>query len=1111
MFHPYIFRYSLCKVFLKEVDTMTQQNSIEERQKRNQKHALQTQSIHDQLIEQEQWQKRQMQELSALESALREKRQHNEKSDYDYDIDTQKIQETQKPLEDEMSVGFDNLGDDNKAPKEMTNPDTEKLLEKNVSPNVKEALEAKPLTRDISPDNFLEKHFEFFPPGSTQAAEALFRNIGTQPLENIKKVVNALALNSHTFHKSINIFDIGDACVTVSVKDIHGNVTNVPLKEVKEHGLDSIDIDDVHITPSLALKGLIPPCSLSQEKQEALCRKYDTQGLQRKLTDIMVKYRETEYDVLSRPDSTAKDGVRAGSEKMIKAMNMLMSQEGLFPALFSPNKEEAYWALQETMKVWGNAVADYESQNNRMINKLDRETLEKKAKADETLFKEMSSIAHSSFNSMSDPQMMLAMFIVACVCPPLAMGLMAPHVIPAMVAPMAAKSVKRGKEKISNIEVLRRSVKAKDMSSSASAMAMLSTILPLMQAGVPPSDMRKYINGQINNYQKLQSAIEGHIHKAYAGLAQSLEANGKTLKLNSPAYHDFVSTLCSMGQETVKIVLGVSNVDEEGNAEIAGLHIKTLDSIGKIADLSGKVNFFDAHVTLHDIEGEQDSKDTPPYSLSDVHFEFTQRSPEEILSEISKKGKIDPSDKVIIDDMAHDANEYIKNLNSMVNLGIYSSWKRWDQYQRDNTPCPSHIIQNMLSSTQEIHKNDSTGSSNPEITSQNYNKYGIIENGSGLQVGKMADIRVSTIVSLFKSLRNTQEQINDIAQNEEFRKALQGERHKMRKAQGDGNEEDFIDFAHNPHTTAHFVQDTLLGSVVADLAMRSVPQEGWAVLQKIDKQYLPKIEAINTAIEKSKNEEERKTMVQFKEYQRKYCESVKQFKTAEMLMNVAEKEARIRLRSGEDTEPTLLEEIALSQAYGLLNAAHGNITDAKKISIQFLEPSVKGHYPMYTQEQDIQTQIKNLQDSKMMRDLFKDEPAYARLHTLEGKTECENSFMRKIYDKMKHLSDPDQEACLLAEAQSITAAANQTGLNGIGMDIMSLTMGVETYFEVQNLLNTEDPDVSHTQEGKDVVEVTEVDNSFDFSPNSFMQGIQKNATVPRAQTEEEPGSMSIGL
>jgi uncharacterized membrane protein YccC len=98
MFHPYIFRYSLCKVFFKEVDTMTQQNSIEERQKRNQKHALQTQSIHDQLIEQEQWQKRQMQELSALESALREKRQHNEKSDYDYDIDTQKIQETQKPL-----------------------------------------------------------------------------------------------------------------------------------------------------------------------------------------------------------------------------------------------------------------------------------------------------------------------------------------------------------------------------------------------------------------------------------------------------------------------------------------------------------------------------------------------------------------------------------------------------------------------------------------------------------------------------------------------------------------------------------------------------------------------------------------------------------------------------------------------------------------------------------------------------------------------------------------------------------------------------------------------------------------------------------------------------
>jgi hypothetical protein len=358
MFHPYIFRYSLCKVFFKEVDTMTQQNSIEERQKRNQKHALQTQSIHDQLIEQEQWQKRQMQELSALESALREKRQHNEKSDYDYDIDTQKIQETQKPLEDEMSVGFDNVENDNKTKEETAAPDTEKSSEESRPPTPEKA----PSTRGISPSDFLQEHFELFPPGSTQAAEALFRNIGTQPLENIKKVVNALALNSHTFHKSINIFDIGDACVTVSVKDIHGNVTHVPLKEVKEHGLDSIDIDDVHITPSLALKGLIPPCSLSQEKQEALCRKYDTQGLQRKLTDIMVKYRETEYDVLSRPDSTAKDGVRAGSEKMIKAMNMLMSQEGLFPALFSPNKEEAYWALQETMKVWGNAVADYESQ-----------------------------------------------------------------------------------------------------------------------------------------------------------------------------------------------------------------------------------------------------------------------------------------------------------------------------------------------------------------------------------------------------------------------------------------------------------------------------------------------------------------------------------------------------------------------------------------------------------------------------------------------------------------------------------------------------------------------------------------------------------------------------
>lgn len=1110
MFHPYIFRYSLCKVFFKEVDTMTQQNSIEERQKRNQKHALQTQSIHDQLIEQEQWQKRQMQELSALESALREKRQHNEKSDYDYDIDTQKIQETQKPLEDEMSVGFDNVENDNKTKEETAAPDTEKSSEESRHPTPEKA----PSTRGISPSDFLQEHFELFPPGSTQAAEALFRNIGTQPLENIKKVVNALALNSHTFHKSINIFDIGDACVTVSVKDIHGNVTHVPLKEVKEHGLDSIDIDDVHITPSLALKGLIPPCSLSQEKQEALCRKYDTQGLQRKLTDIMVKYRETEYDVLSRPDSTAKDGVRAGSEKMIKAMNMLMSQEGLFPALFSPNKEEAYWALQETMKVWGNAVADYESQNNRMINKLDRETLEKKAKADETLFKEMSSIAHSSFNSMSDPQMMLAMFIVACVCPPLAMGLMAPHVIPAMVAPMAAKSVKRGKEKISNIEVLRRSVKAKDMSSSASAMAMLSTVLPLMQAGVPPSNMRKYINGQINNYQKLQSAIEGHIHKAYAGLAQSLEANGKTLKLHSPAYHDFVSTLCAMGQETVKIVLGVSNVDEGGNAEIAGLHIKTLDSIGRIADLSGKVNFFDAHITLNDVENEKDSKGKKPYSLADVRFEFTQRAPEEILSEVSKGGKIDPSDKVIIDDMAHDANEYMKNLNSMVNFGIYSSWERFDRLRKDDrSSCVSHIIRNMLSPTREIRREDSTEIW-AEITSQNYNKYGIIESGSGLQVGKMADVRVSTIVSLLKSLHDTQGQINDIAQNKEFREAFNNEYKSLQDPENFRQPKDLIDFTHAPHT-ADFLQDIFLGSVVADLAMRSVPQEGWAVLQKIDEQYLPKIEAIDTEIEKlgtEKTKRRKKMLDSFKEYQKKYCESLKQFKTAEMLMNVAEKETRIRLRSGERTEPTLLEEIALSQAYELLNTAHNNIIDANSYIDGLLK--AKCHYPMYTQGQNIQTQIEKLQNSTIMQNLFKNEPAYARLHTLEGKTECENSFMRKIYDKMKHLSDPDQKARLLAEAQSITAAANQTGLNGIGMDIMSLTMGIETYFEVQNLMETtregEDPYIFYTQEVKNGVDGTEADNPFDFSQNPFTQGMQKNTTSSRTQTEE-PDDMSIGL
>lgn len=1063
---------------------MTQQNPIEEQQKRNGEIARRTQSINSQLEKQQQ--KQQQEELG-------------------YDVNVKKLQETQKPLEDEMSVGFDNVENDNKTKEETAAPDTEKSSDHNN--------DEAPLTRGISPSDFLQEHFELFPPGSTQAAEALFRNIGTQPLENIKKVVNALALNSHTFHKSINIFDIGDACVTVSVKDIHGNVTHVPLKEVKEHGLDSIDIDDVHITPSLALKGLIPPCSLSQEKQKALCRKYDTQGLQRKLTDIMVKYRETEYDVLSRPDSTAKDGVRAGSEKMIEAMNMLMSQEGLFPALFSPNKEEAYWALQETMKVWGNAVADYESQNNRMINTLNRETLEKKAKADETLFKEMSSLAHSSFNSMSDPQMMLAMFIVACVCPPLAMGFMAPHVIPAMVAPMAAKSVKRGKEKISNIEVLRRSVKAKDMSSSASAMAMLSTVLPLMQAGVPPSNMRKYINGQINNYQKLQGAIEGHIHKAYAGLTQSLEADGKTLKLHSPAYHDFVSTLCAMGQETVKIVLGVSNVDEGGNAEIAGLHIKTLDSIGRIADLSGKVNFFDAHITLNDVENEKDSKEKKPYSLADVRFEFTQRAPEEILSEVSKGGKIDPSDKVIIDDMTHDANEYMKNLNSMVNFGIYSSWERFDRLRKDDrSSCVSHIIRNMLSPTREIRREDSTEIW-AEITSQNYNKYGIIESGSGLQVGKMADVRVSTIVSLLKSLHDTQEQINDIAQNKEFREAFNNEYQLLQNPKNLRQPKDLIDFTHAPHT-ADFLQDIFLGSVVADLAMRSVPQEGWAVLQKIDEQYLPKIEAIDTEIEKLGTEktEKRKKMLKFKEYQKKYCESLKQFKTAEMLMNVAEKETRIRLRSGERTEPTLLEEIALSQAYELLNTAHNNIIDANAFRDGLLK--AKCHYPMYTQGQNIQTRIEKLQNSTIMQNLFKNEPAYARLHTLEGKTECKNSFMRKIYDKMKHLSDPDQKARLLAEAQSITAAANQTGLNGIGMDIMSLTMGIETYFEVQNLMETtregEDPYIFYTQEVKNGVDGTEADNPFDFSQNPFTQGMQKNTTSSRTQTEE-PDDMSIGL
>jgi hypothetical protein len=79
---------------------------------------------------------------------------------------------------------------------------------------------------------------------------------------------------------------------------------------------------------------------------------------------------------------------------------------------------------------------------------------------------------------------------------------------------------------------------------------------------------------------------------------------------------------------------------------------------------------------------------------------------------------------------------------------------------------------------------------------------------------------------------------------------------------------------------------------------------------------------------------------------------------------------------------------------------------------------------------------------------------------------------------------------------------------------MSLTMGIETYFEVQNLMETtregEDPYIFYTQEVKNGVDGTEADNPFDFSQNPFTQGMQKNTTSSRTQTEE-PDDMSIGL
>ena len=337
-----------------------------------------------------------------------------------------------------------------------------------------------------------------------------------------------------------------------------GEYIPTALKDITE----PFSMNSLHITPSMGLRPYVPQPNLTEEELAELDKKYGVKELKNKLRDIMLGYRIDEYDGIKN-NLGARQSIARASERMIAAVNELTAGSAMFQAIHSSDPEERVWAQKTMFEIFEGAGNEYEHLANEYIDSLDPETLEKKSKEREAYAREMRSMGEQGIRHVSDPSNMFGAFVLMNFCPPLAIALLAPMLLPNLIAWMSQKGAESAAFAAKDLYSLRLQEKSGVMTAKAMGNIILAKVVPPLVAGVSPEEMSRLIDAAKDETRAWGGKAQEELVKVLERVSK-LCADGKTVEPGSAAFAELVKGMKNIGVEFSTKMLDISSDGEVG-------------------------------------------------------------------------------------------------------------------------------------------------------------------------------------------------------------------------------------------------------------------------------------------------------------------------------------------------------------------------------------------------------------------------------------------------------------------------------------------------------------------------------------------------------------------
>jgi len=577
-----------------------------------------------------------------------------------------------------------------------------------------------------------------------------------------------------------------------------------------------------------AVAPYLPADNLSDEERADLEEMCGTKELEKKLSDIMLGFREDEYGYIGKNlKGDSKTSVRAlanASDNMSRAVEELMlKNSALLRTLHSHDPEERKWATRRMMEIMENALRDYERRANDLIDRLDPAVLAKKSEDWQTFKRAMEQEWHSSQKTLTDPQNMFAQFVLFSFCPGFAFALVAPLVLPAILSAIAGWKEKRalGESKRQADMFVRE--KSDIGAARLLGTTMASRLVPYLGVDVSPAELSRMLDESKQENKKFIDEIKPMLEKIYAPLTQydpktkRADPDALLVKPDSPEAARIKEGYKTIAEKVLLKFFDARKVQDEKGVErlvIGSDHLATMGLVGEVAEAVSNAKFFEMKNISHRAEGSSVAEGES-YVLSVKKDDLGTLD----FKDASKLGK------EFVDSVQKDAERYSKNLNSIVEdvfgsedfMSFMYTVNFEESNKDDNKDEKYELIDKIYGNTvgersEMFHRRsadsdewkawpNSVGELKTSLAERKYVQYSLLENATKTTtgIGLHVDVKPATIVAALQSMGKFKEE---------------NQKHPTQK----GSE----------------MMEATKHAFLADMTMRIVPQKAWAAIAKKD-------------------------------------------------------------------------------------------------------------------------------------------------------------------------------------------------------------------------------------------------------------------------------------